>query len=309
MKFKRVITTISTIALLSLLTGCGSEVVATVNGEKITKEQYERRLKEEKTAYEQRGAVPADLSKQVLDMLINEKIISQLAEEQGITISETDTKEEVKTFIKNLGSEEKFQEFLKKEGMSEKSFYERIKQRKTEDALENKVAKNIKVSEEEALRYFDNNREQFNEPEKVRFRHILIKTEKRTEEQAKKIAQEIINELEKGDDFIKLAKEKSEDPASKDNGGEYEISRGQMAEEIEKIVFSLKPGTITKTPVKTQFGYHVIKTEEKIPAKIRTFDEVKETVIAQLTEQKKQEALFKLFSNFSQKTKVEYKTK
>lgn len=91
--------------------------------------------------------------------------------------------------------------------------------------------------------------------QEVHARHILVATEDE--------AKAVIAALDKGEDFAKLAKEKSSD-SNKDEGGDLGFfGQGRMVPEFEEAAFALEPGTYTKTPVKTQFGYHVIKVEEK----------------------------------------------
>jgi len=103
--------------------------------------------------------------------------------------------------------------------------------------------------------------------EAVWARHILIKADndatQEEKNEAEKKANEIIEKLKNGEDFAALAKEYSEDPGSKDNGGEYLFGKGKMVEEFEKAAFGLEPGKFTETPVKTSYGYHIIKLEEK----------------------------------------------
>jgi len=105
----------------------------------------------------------------------------------------------------------------------------------------------------------------------VRARHILVKT--------KEEAEAIIKVLDGGKKFEDIAKEKSTDPGSGANGGDLGyFSAGQMVPEFEKAAFELAPGTYTKTPVQTQFGFHVIKVEDKRAKQPPAFDDVKEQV-------------------------------
>ncbi len=103
--------------------------------------------------------------------------------------------------------------------------------------------------------------------EAVWARHILILAgEAATQEEkdaAKKKAEDLISQLKKGADFTTLVAENSEDTGSKDTGGAYIFGKGDMVPEFEKAAFELSPGQITETPVLSQYGYHIIKLEEK----------------------------------------------
>ncbi len=104
--------------------------------------------------------------------------------------------------------------------------------------------------------------------EEIDARHILVKTEAE--------AKQIVGQLERGADFNKLAKEKSIDPAGKDSGGDLGwFTKDQMVPEFANAAFALKKGQFTKTPVKTRFGWHIIKLVDRRAAPPPTFDEVK----------------------------------
>jgi peptidyl-prolyl cis-trans isomerase C len=106
--------------------------------------------------------------------------------------------------------------------------------------------------------------------EEVHARHILVKTEDE--------AKDVIKQLDAGKDFAELAKEKSTDP-NKDDGGDLGyFTRGRMVKEFEDAAFSLEKGTYSKTPVKTDFGYHVIKVEDKRDAPPPPFEQVQDQV-------------------------------
>lgn len=106
--------------------------------------------------------------------------------------------------------------------------------------------------------------------EEVHARHILVKTEDE--------AKDVIKQLDAGKDFAELAKEKSTDP-NKDDGGDLGyFSRGRMVKEFEDAAFALEKGTYSKTPVKTDFGYHVIKVDDKRDAPPPAFEQVQDQV-------------------------------
>jgi peptidyl-prolyl cis-trans isomerase C len=106
--------------------------------------------------------------------------------------------------------------------------------------------------------------------EEVRARHILVKTEDE--------AKAIIKELGEGKDFAELAKAKSTDPNKSDGGDLGFFKKGMMVPEFEAVVFTMNKGDVTKVPVKTQFGFHVIKVEDKRVAPPPPFDQVKDQV-------------------------------
>jgi peptidyl-prolyl cis-trans isomerase C len=125
-------------------------------------------------------------------------------------------------------------------------------------------------------------------------RHILVDKEDD--------AKAIIDQLNKGADFAKLAKEKSKDPGSKDNGGDLDWGpAGRYVKPFADAVQSLKKGEITKTPVKTDFGYHVIQVEDIRPLKVPSFDEMKE----QFRQRAQQQQVQKLVMDLRSKAKVE----
>lgn len=106
--------------------------------------------------------------------------------------------------------------------------------------------------------------------EEVHARHILVKTEDE--------AKDIIKQLDAGKDFAELAKEKSTDPNKADGGDLGYFQRGRMVKEFDDAAFSQPVGTYSKTPVKTDFGWHVIKVEDKRDAPPPPFDQVKDQV-------------------------------
>lgn len=147
-----------------------------------------------------------------------------------------------------------------------------------------KLIEGITVSDDEAQKFYAENQKLFTQPEKVHARHILVSGDT---ELAK-----VVYELKAGTSFDEAAKKYSRDPGSAQNGGDLgEFPRGVMVPEFEKAAFELKnPGDVSE-PVKTQFGYHIIKLEEKIPESISPFEEVKPRIVQELKDQKTQQVL------------------
>jgi peptidyl-prolyl cis-trans isomerase C len=170
-------------------------------------------------------------------------------------------------------------EAAEKDGLDKgPSFEERLKyhrRRALRDAYYDKSVREG-APEEEAKKIYDAKIAEMKPEEEIHARHILVATEAE--------AKEIQERLKKGEDFATLAKEKSKDPSAE--GGDLGFfSRGQMLKPFEDAAFQLKEGEISD-PVQTQFGWHIIKVEEKRTRPLPTFDQVKDTLTAQLAAQK-----------------------
>jgi peptidyl-prolyl cis-trans isomerase C len=129
--------------------------------------------------------------------------------------------------------------------------------------------------------------------EEVHARHILVTTEK--------AAQDVLAELRKGADFATVAKAKSTDGSARDGGDLGFFGRGDMVAEFSDAAFAMKPGEVSKAPVKSQFGYHIIKVEERRMSPAPSFEETKE----QLRTEMSQEMVGEVVEELRAKAKVE----
>ncbi|MBE2905595.1 peptidylprolyl isomerase PrsA [Anoxybacillus flavithermus] len=228
----------STAAMLAL-SACnnGSEVVVETKEGNITKEELYNEMKER-------------YGKDVLRDLVHEKVLSKKFKV---------TDEELNNEIENLKEMYGTQYDLAVQQNGEEAIRDMVKL----DLLRQKAAmEDMKVTDEELKKYYNEYKP------KVKASHILVDDEK--------TAKEIKAKLEKGEDFAKLAKEYSKDTVSAQNGGDLGwFGPGKMVEEFEKAAYALKVGEISD-PVKTQFGYHIIKVTDKEEKK--SFDEMKEEI-------------------------------
>lgn len=148
------------------------------------------------------------------------------------------------------------------------------------DSEKNKV----QITPERLKQHYDANISKYSRPEQVHARHILLKIgEGKNEEAVKKQAEDLVRQLRGGADFSALAKEFSEDPGSKENGGDLGFfDRGRMVPEFANAAFSQLPNQIGD-PVKTQYGYHIIETLEKQNAYTMDFALVKDQIFRELS--------------------------
>ena len=172
------------------------------------------------------------------------------------------------------------------------------------DARVNLMARKIaetqlEISDEELQKYFTDNQERFNIPAEVKARHILVKTEEE--------ALEVIDLLNGGADFAELAKERSEDPGSKDQGGELGFFKpGEMQPEFEEAAFSMEIGEISE-PVESLYGFHVIEVLDKKSGREVAFEEVKDQGYDEMAEEKIYNFIQELITRLRAEADIVYK--
>lgn len=236
--------------------------VATVNGTKITKEQLYDKLVE-------LGG------ESTLQSMITEELINQEAEKAKVTVTEADIDAEIEDLKAQFGGEAAFNAALSQSSMTLEDLRESMPmQVKIRKILEPQVT----VTDDEIKEYYDTNKASFSEEEQVRASHILVET--------KEEADAIVKQLKEGADFAELAKEKSADTGSKENGGDLDFfKRGDMVTEFSDAAFSMKVGEVSD-PVKSDYGYHIIKVTDHKDAKDYTLEEKKEEIRKTLVNQK-----------------------
>lgn len=147
----------------------------------------------------------------------------------------------------------------------------------------NQLRQAVHVSDDQLKAQYQQNIAQYEVPNRVHVEHILLSTVGKTSAEVDEIrqkAEDILKQVKKGGNFADLAKKYSEDPGSKDKGGDLGwIIQGQTVPEFEKTAFTLEKGQVSDL-VKTQFGFHIIKVLEKEQAHTKPFDEVKDTLRA-----------------------------
>ncbi len=301
-------------------------LVASVNGKGITREVYykevERLYREMQErmgdAFDERMAKILNLEEAAVNNLIRRALLLQEAKREKIRVSDEELREKLKSFpaFQREGRFDKevyfnVLEYLRitpkelEEGIRKDLAIVKLEKRILEEAKvseeeirneylkENeeieieyllvKPGREIKIEEEEKIEeYYQKHKEGYRIPEKIRVRHILIKGER--EEASEKI-KEIKKRLKEGEDFEKLAKEFSQCP-SKEKGGDLGFfKKGDMVPEFERAALRLKEGQISR-PVRSRFGYHIIKLEERKESHIPPLEEVRERIKRTLKEER-----------------------
>jgi len=229
------------------------QTLATVNGEKVAEQDLLPLIGQ--ISQGRYGQLDANTQKRVRDIALEQAISQILIEKEarrsGI-LKDKEFKEQLKLAIKHLERQLISDMWLKKE------------------------LDKVKISNSELKNYYRNNKAEFQKPKQVKARHILVKTESEAIQVINKLSRYHGNNLQEM--FIEYAKAKSTGPSGKNGGDLGYFGEGQMVPEFNDAVFSMKVGTITKKPVKTNFGYHIIYLEDAKKAETATFNEVKSMI-------------------------------
>ena len=273
-------------------------IVAKGKGVSVSRSELDEELIRIKSLMAAQGrALPEDapaVERQVLDDLISRQLLLSKSTEADKSKAKDQFEASLQKF-KTAGklTDEEFNQRLSQQLRIQDLTRQQWEQQSIERAMLPIVLQRelkIDITTDEARKFYDENPAKFEQPEMVRAAHILIstrstdpaaalsggrpKTTELSDDQKaakKKLAEDLLKRARAGEDFAKLAKEYSEDPGSKENGGEYTFPRGQMMPEFEAAAFSLNTNQISDI-VATTYGYHIIKLYEKIPAKKIDFD-------------------------------------
>lgn len=288
-------------------------IVAVVNGEEITRADFDREMaivqRQLLRMGKQQSALNlSEIKKEVLESLINKQLLYQESMKQDITISEAELNEQMLKVKKRFPDENTFKELLKKENLSLDDLRSQIKRDLIlQRFIDTQFAKEITVSDKEAKAYYEGNQRMFKNPEQVQASHILIKVDPAAKEADKAKArakiEEIREKLKKGGDFAALAGESSECPSKARGGDLGYFGRGQMVKPFEDAAFSLKKGELSDI-VETGFGYHLIKVTDKKPETVIAYNDVKEKLNQYLKQQKLRDKIGQYINNLKKTAKI-----
>jgi len=278
-------------------------VVVKGKGVEIKRSQFDDEVVRAKAQFAARGQNIAPeqmplLEHQVLSGLIQLQLLESKATEADKAAGQVQAEKQLEDAKTHLGSDEAINRQLKLMGSTREQFVKQMAERGAAEAVVKRELK-INVTDDDVKKYYEDNPAKFERPEMVRASHVLLatkdlaaNTELSADQKAakRKVAEDVLKRARAGEDFAKLAKEFSEDPGSKDKGGEYTFPRGQMAAEFEAAAFSLGTNQISDI-VMTQFGYHIIKVLERIPAKKMEFAKVAPDIKEALGQQAMREQL------------------
>jgi parvulin-like peptidyl-prolyl isomerase len=266
-----------------------ADAIAVVGDREIPKTEYDRLLTQAQATYEAReqdfpeAGTPefAQLRNALVRSLVEQAQFEIAAEELDVTVTDEELEKRLDELKQQFfdGDEQKYKEELEKQGLTEEQVLKDLRTRMLSEKVFEKVTSEVEVTDADIQAYYEENKSQFETPASREVRHILVKSKAK--------ADDIHAQLENGGNFAKLAKQFSEDPASKNEGGKFTAQKGATVAPFDKVAFELETGELSE-PVKTQFGWHIIEAAGDIEeATTQPLSEVEESISTTLLEERK----------------------
>jgi foldase protein PrsA len=293
----------ATLLLVPVVAGCGENMpagaIATVGDGVVTQQQFDEIVNiSKKQAAGQATPQPFPspgtqqynyFSAQVVNMLVNQELMKQQAAKLGVSVTDKELNDKIKTYEKQFGSAKKFQTYIEKQGMTMDFAKALIKNQTLTQAIYTKVTASATVTEADMKAYWQKHATRT-------VRHILVKTKAEAEK-----VRALLEANPSDANWKKLAKKYTLDPSGKTTGGSLgPITQGTMVPAFDKVAFSLKKDVISE-PVKTQYGWHIIEATD-----IPTYDQSKAQIKQMLQAQGAQTAWTKWLDKVTKEANIRY---
>lgn len=236
------------------------------------------------------------LRKEAMNLLIEQELVAQAAERTGVTANPDDVDTAYEELRSIFDSERAFQMKLEGDGFTPESLRRHLgRMMAAQQYLDAIREKAVDVSQADLERYYEDNEARLTLPEQVRVRHILItwKPMGKPDDRAyiRESMQPILERARAGEDFAALAREYSDDYATRQDGGDTGFfHRGQMAPAFEEAAFALQPGEISDV-VETSFGVHIIKLEERQEEELLPFEDIRDQLLDHVRNERAEQAV------------------
>jgi peptidyl-prolyl cis-trans isomerase C len=263
----------------------------------------------------QAGNVPPDRRptayRQALDQLVMRELITQEAQARQIAPDETAVEQDYKQVRGQFKTEKEWARFLSSSGFDAAAFRTELRTRSLVNKVVRQEAEKLPavVSDADAKAFYDQNPKLFDSGERVRASHILLRVPEGAGPEVKKVqrvkAEAALARVRKGEDFMAVARQVSEDPGSAPRGGDLgAFGKGQMVPAFEQAAFALPAGQVSGL-VESPFGFHIIKVQERLPAGKVAFDPVKGQIKDHLAQTRREKAVDELVRGLKAKAKIE----
>jgi peptidyl-prolyl cis-trans isomerase C len=248
------------------------------------------------------------LAQMAMQQMVEQKLLAQEARRTGVKANEQRLAEMVQAVERQAGGREKLDSDLASFGMNRDLLTAYLREMELSRSLiEAQILPTIEVSDEEIKSFYEENPQMFDVAEQVHARHIIFNLGLDADQEAvtetRMRAEEARQRALAGEDFAELARELSEGPTASKGGDLGFFTRDQTAPQFANAAFSTEPGKIAPI-VRTSFGYHVIKVEEKRPARHLSLDEVSDRVRGLLVQRKTGQTVGELVNELGEKATI-----
>ena len=293
-------------------------VVVQINDQIITLAQVDRAVQQIRQQGARSGVNPDapedSLQAKAIEDLISQRLLYLEARKAGAIPTDQETADFIKGFLQQqrIPSEDSFLVALKGVGMTKEQFVlDWQMSTGINKFLRKAVQETVKVTPEQAQAYYDSHPEEFQRGEAAHARHIFLRIpEGATPEESASIKaklETIATQIKRGADFGQMAQANSEDTQSGAQGGDLGFNpRGRLPGPIDSVAFTLAPGTVSG-PVRTNFGWHLIKTEEIAPPGLVPFAEIRDRLVPGLTRKRVGTAIETWVAELKKKAKIKRK--
>ncbi len=283
------------------------KVEARVDGYDITKTDLDRVVKafahQEKKKPEE---IDSEQVRSLLDRLIQNRLLFVEGGKRELKVEDAEIERELAMYYSRFGGKEKFTELLGKEGVTIEKFSADLhKDLLIHKTIDSQIEAKAQVSDVDVEAYYKQNKAKMVVPEKVGASHILFATQNRSEDEAKAQAEKVLAQIKDGAGFLEKAREHSDCPSKEKGGSLGSFGKGQMVPEFEKAVFEMEVGQISD-PVKTQFGYHIIKKDSQSAKQELDLESVRAHILKELKMAKGKDIVDALTQELRSKAKIEY---
>jgi foldase protein PrsA len=295
--------------------GCGGgggstkvpgDAVAIVNGDSVSKASYDAQIARTKRGYKQqhrafpKAGTPQfqQIQQSAITFLVQSRELEQKAKELGVKLSDEDISKRFAQIRRQLGGQKNLESQAKANGLTLQDVRDIvIRPQLLSEGIYKKVTGDVKASDSDVSKYYASHLKLYQQPESRDVLNILVTS--------RPLANKLYDKIKAGADFGKLAQKYSKEPTSAKQGGKLTIVKGQMVGPVDQTVFLLNQGQVSR-PVKSQYGWHIIKAVGPVkPASTTPLNSVKAAIKQQLVQQRKRDKWSKWISD----TKKEYAKK
>ena len=279
----------------SPLPAINADIVATVNGTPISDAMVRDVVK---SLIVQRATPPssdeiAQLSDTALDSLIDLELLYQAAQKEGLRVSDQEVQAEIARTKARVGGDAAFAAALKRSGLDEAQLAAETRKTMMVDLVEKRLTKDVRVTPEEARRFYDEHRQEFQRREQARVRELVVTVppagSPADRAKAHQLADELHSQVHGPADFARFAKTYAPDAASAAHGGDRGfVERGTLPPAVDAVAFTLAIGKVSDV-IESPVGYHIIEVTERRPAGVVPFEEARAAVEKALLESERRQ--------------------